>query len=558
VAKEKESPKKLSRREFVKGAAAVAGAGALVSCAPAATPAPDCPPAAECAPCSVPGVPETWDKEADVVVVGYGGSGVVTAVTAHDAGSKVLILEKAPVQGGSTSMSHCGIMGTDNVAAAADYFYRVAWGTTPKDVCEAYAEGATQTKGWLDSMGIEYSEGSPGSGEYPLLADTDWKKSLSIPGECQVYWPQLDQLVKDREIEALLETPARRLVQHPETKEVLGVIAESGGKELAIKANKAVVLCCGGFEFNEEMKLNFLRAAPYHFYGWKYNTGDGITMAQEVGAALWHMNAVASRGCMWFPEYEIAFTVRTPKTNNFIFVDKYGRRYANEKARWMGHGWGYKLTDWDPDVPEFTRIPSFCIFDETARLAGPLGSLTTGICVIPEEVGGAPAWSEDNSAEIERGWIQKANTIEELAMAINDTTYVGYADARWSPLGDVTIPVEIDPTVLKASVDTYNRYTADGNDPDFARDSEALASIETPPYYAVALWPSGCNTHGGPKRDGKAQVVDHHDAPVPRLYSAGELGLVEGFLYEGAGAMGETVIFGRIAGSEAAGLEPWG
>lgn len=61
-----------------------------------------------------------------------------------------------------------------------------------------------------------------------------------------------------------------------------------------IKARKGVVLCSGGFEFNEEMKKNYLRPTTIKFTGWIYNTGDGIKMAQAVGADLWHMNMICS------------------------------------------------------------------------------------------------------------------------------------------------------------------------------------------------------------------------------------------------------------------------
>ena len=103
MAEEKEAPRKLSRKDFVKGAAAVAGVGALASCAPAATPAPGqtaapaptCPPAGECAPCPVAGLPETWDMETDVLVVGSGHcGGLPCAIEAKNAGADVLVIER--------------------------------------------------------------------------------------------------------------------------------------------------------------------------------------------------------------------------------------------------------------------------------------------------------------------------------------------------------------------------------------------------------------------------------------------------------------------------------
>jgi len=107
---------------------------------------------------------DDWYKEADVVVVGYGGAGVVAAITAHDAGAKVLILEKAPFRGGgSTSLSFGVCSCPNNVKDAVDYLYAACGGldpggsTTPKEVVEAWAEEVCKNREWWEKMGIEYN-----------------------------------------------------------------------------------------------------------------------------------------------------------------------------------------------------------------------------------------------------------------------------------------------------------------------------------------------------------------------------------------------------------------
>jgi hypothetical protein len=104
-----------------------------------------------------------WDHEADVVVVGYGGAGIVAAITAHDAGAKVLVLEKAPFRGGgSTSMSFGQCASPSNAKDAADYLYAGCGGlnpsgsVTPREVIEAWAEEVCKNKEWFDKMGIEH------------------------------------------------------------------------------------------------------------------------------------------------------------------------------------------------------------------------------------------------------------------------------------------------------------------------------------------------------------------------------------------------------------------
>jgi len=590
MAEEKEAPKKVSRREFVKGAAAVASVGALASCAPAATPGPGetaapaatCPPAGEC---PTPWIPEKWDYEADVVVVGYGGAGACAAINAFDAGAEVLILEKVPsdaslgvterpsgftVSGGGGNSCICGGGGgwmPDDAAEAAKYARIGSWGTTPYETALAWAEAAMQNKAWFDEVGIPCTVGEPEDPEFPSFSNL---QTLSIQQEPVVgkkgggaagfYY--LDQVVQGREIPILFDSPATDLIQDPISKEILGVVANSGGTEIYVKAKRAVVLCTGSYEYSERMKLDFLRSAPVHFYGWKWNTGDANLMCEKVGAGIWHMNVMSGRYVAWFPDYEMALGSVSPTYG--IHVDKRGIRFATENPlQGGGHSYWMRSTDFDLDVPEYTRQPMFYIFDEVTRQEGGVigrtflaASQHQGGVLLPEALGGFPWLSDDNSAEIERGWIQKGDTIEELAEAINNHTYVAYADPNWSPFDDVTIPVHMDPAVLKETVTKYSGYAAAGEDLEFGR-TRNLRPIEVPPFYAIPCWPGGANTQGGPIRNELSQVCSSDFEPIPRLYSNGECGSFWGMLYEGGGDVTEFIAFGQISGKNAAAESPW-
>ena len=146
-------------------------------------------------------------------------------------------------------------------------------------------------------------------------------------------------------------------------------------------------------------------------------------------------------------------------------------------------------------------------------------------------------WSADNQAEIDRGWILKASTLEERAHKIGE---------------DLDANGRLDPSLLRATVKHYNDHCRKGEDPDFGKGREWLEPVEGPPFYAVKLWPGGPNTQGGPKRNRRGQVLRIDGNPVPRLYSAGELGSVWGMLYQGGGNLAECIAFGRIAGAHAA------
>ena len=131
--------------------------------------------------------------------------------------------------------------------------------------------------------------------------------------------------------------------------------------------------------------------------------------------------------------------------------------------------------------------------------------------------------------EVGKGWIKKAGTIRELAGLIGQN-----ADA------------------LEASVTRYNTYAAQRQDPDWHRAGDRLSPIQAPPYYAMQLTPAFVNTQGGPRRDKDAQVMGVNGKPILGLYSAGELGSIYSFLYQGGGNIGECFAFGRIAGRNAA------
>jgi predicted oxidoreductase len=114
----------------------------------------------------------------------------------------------------------------------------------------------------------------------------------------------------------------------------------------------------------------------------------------------------------------------------------------------------------------------------------------------------------------------------------------------------------LEPSVLDATISRYNRYCKAGKDEDFGRAKEDLRPLE-PPLYAIQLWPALINTQGGPRRDKESRVLDPEGKPIPRLYAAGELGSIWGYLYQGACNIGEALVFGRIAGKNAAAGKPW-
>src|SRR4029077_2427252 len=184
----------------------------------------------------------------------------------------------------------------------------------------------------------------------------------------EALWNLLSRNVERRNIRIHRQTAVTRLARSGD--EIVGVIGEQHGQPISIAARRAVVLTTGGFEYNEEMKREYLAGYPIHAYGHRGNTGDGIKLAQDVGADLWHMKSVAAPMGFKFPEYESAFIMRMP-ADGYIIVDQDGRRFCNETglehySMWMA------VTSFDIESLGFSRIPSYLIFDEQTRSKGPI------------------------------------------------------------------------------------------------------------------------------------------------------------------------------------------
>jgi succinate dehydrogenase/fumarate reductase flavoprotein subunit len=342
----------------------------------------------------------------------------------------------------------------------------------------------------------------------------------------------------------MLNTPAKRLIQNCDG-EVIGVAAESNGKEFNILAKKAVILTTGGYEYDKKALQNFVKGYPIYALGSPGNTGDGVRMASAVGAGLWHMNGASCPLGIKVPDYEGAFPLLIG-TPGFIYVDKRGKRFVNEKSVEL-HAGLLAVDFFDNHSLDYPRIPCYLIFDETNRLKGPV-TAWAGVGYTAQKY---YKWSKDNSAEIDKGWIVKAETPAELAKKIGlDSASLESTLSKWNEDMKVGKGDTVFGRQMRSLPESHPAYK------DFQTPLWS-APIEKAPFYAVPLYPCLLNTQGGPKRNVNAQIVDPFGQPIPRLYSSGELGSMWGLLYQGAGNIAECMIFGRIAGKHAAALKPW-
>ena len=485
-------------------------------------------------------VPSNWDTEAEVVIIGFGGAGAAASITASDLGAKVIILEKAPQgrHGGNTKVAGQGYLNTDSVQDSIDYltamcgYYKV-----PEDMVQVWAEEVSKNNEWVLSIGGDPQEHQFQVGiEYPELPGSDTVHKFhngDILGYSET-WKFFDKAVQERPIEILYETPGKELIQNDITKEIIGVKAIRDGKPYYVKATKGVILTCGGFENNQEMIRNYLPGIPYCYTnGSPYNEGDGITMAVTVGAELWHMNNFAGPSfALKVDEYETTFSMQalhfskeTP--GGMIVIGSNGGRFFDEKYK-HNHGKVKKNGVWAP-MP--TPCPLYMIFDHTLLTSGPLYDKEPRSAWNP--MVDQYDWSDSNEAELAKGWIKKADTIEDLADQINH-----------------------DPAVLQDTINKWNYSCELGEDIEYERKL-MLNPLVTAPFYAVELSPTMLNTQGGPRRNTNAQIIRPDGSPIPRLYSSGELGSIYSYLYQGTGNIGECFAFGRIAARNAVADIPW-
>jgi succinate dehydrogenase/fumarate reductase flavoprotein subunit len=522
---------KISRRDFMKKTVlAGAGVAAVGAVASQATPA------------MAAGVPRKWNKEADVVVVGTGFAGLAAAVTAREAGAKVIVLEKAKKdhEGGNSKCSGNMWWTPTNEADGFAYVKAMAYGTTDDESLRAFEAEHVKLNEWLSSkFGIKpASIGGLFQPEHPELPGKDAVRTWGNMGRTlkgQLYDP-IRAYCDKIGLEFMYETPAKELVQSPRG-EIVGVIAEAGGKPFTIKARRAVFLGCGGFEFDPEMSKQFLPGWPVYGRGTPYNTGDGIRMCQKVGAALWHMNnTLGGFGCLMVPEYAPVLINLGMPADGFLFTDKFGKRFMNEK-RDNRHGFGHKEYQlfFDGILGEFTRNPWWTVFDDATAKKGPVvfgsGGQTTFTWFNAHS---GYKWSNDNSAEVAKGWILSSPDLAGLASKM-----------------------KVEPNALAETVNKYNEFCAKKTDADFERPAKSLIPVEKGPFYAMQTFPATYNTQGGPKRNGKCQVIDAFGKPIPRLYSGGEMGSFYGWMYNGGGNNAEALVTGKMGGAAAAAEKPW-
>lgn len=485
--------------------------------------------------------------DADVIIVGAGNAALCAALAANEAGLKVMVLEKAPEHarggntyftGGAIRFSYTGIedvlkvvpdlstaeldvidVGTYPAAKYFDDLMRVTEGMSDQEMANFLVRDSFGTMQWMYAQGVRFV---PSWSHQAFKIDdkfTFWGGlCIEAVGGGKGLSDQLFEISQQKEIAISYATAATKLIQDG-SGAITGVVVKGADGIRDLHA-KSVVLACGGFEANPEMRARYLGPGwdLAKVRGVRYNTGDGINMALAIGAQPFgHW-----QGC-----HAVAWDLNAPSFGNRTITDLYqkhsypfglivnaeGKRFVDEGADFRN----YTYAKYGKQILTQPQRVAYQLFDQKT------------LHLLREEY------------RIKEVTMAECDTLEELADMLDiDPAGLVQTVAEYNA---ACVPGDYNPTKLDG-------VHTDGVEPP---KSNWALPLDSPPYQGFGVTCGITFTFGGLRIDQRGQVMDTSEEPIPGLYAAGEL--VGGLFYNnyagGAGLMAGSV-FGRLAGASAA------
>lgn len=452
----------------------------------------------------------TKELNTQVLVVGAGGAGMTAALRASQKGLKVLVIEKMAYVGGATAMSSSSTFaqGTrtqkekDSPEAAKEDLLKVGNNKNddiPVTMLAAYSGEAVD---WLDDSGVDYDDDTGRASAEYRVGRARMHVSKSGAGLIK----NLYDVLRAQGVKVMLNTPAYKLIV--KNGKVTGVLAHGEDADYKINAD-AVILATGGYCYDDRYIPKELKKLPNS--GSVANTGDGLKMAEALGAQLINMQYVAVAGHGIRKGNSAQHTkpqcLTAYRTTGTILVNMDGRRIVNET------GTDAKLVD---AMMKSGRV--FMFMDQAA-------------------------FDAYTSSAIERKYFSAADKEQWLKENGTGITVFAHGDT----LEDVAAKVGMNAEGLEKTFKAYKSYAAKGEDSEFGRKVTAVLS-DKGPYYLVEQCLRYSTTLGGLKINKNLQVVNKQGKAIDGLYAAGELvGGVFGEHFPPSSGVGWAMTSGKLA-----------
>jgi len=557
---------RISRRDLIKtgAVAGAAAAGGLASPGYA----------------QAPSAPLRWDREVDVVIVGSGATGMPAAIIAREAGSSVIIVEAEPDIGGHAICSGANIPlggGTSiqkraGIQDSPDLVFRdlTDWSLTEpngyadyrfndREVIRAFADNCASTFEFLVDHGVKFVNDKPDGRAGSAHGN-------SVPRQMHVWvgdWPMVQtgqpaepsvraQTSNGNGLMRPLEAAARKagveiLLEHrmsavyrlsPSAGRVLGIAVTNGGRNLNIRARKAVILATGGSSGNVNFRRMFDPRLTEEYCGlagmpWSNQDASGELAGMAIGASLWgaanqtleigdNLTKPGKIGCQycyvnltWMPGSRVfgkarASGLRVENWQNLILVNMLGNRFYDE----TGGGYpGNRYNTVSPYFPASYRNAKNVKYNPANLIPAALAGIGDG------HNGGGPIWAMfDSEAVAREKWNPVAPNVDfEAGFFFSADSVSSLASKIRMQYQRVAMPA----ANLEQAVSRYNSFVDSGTDEDFGKP-KPLYRIAKPPFYAAWATPVIHDTRAGLRINGKCQVIDMKGEVIPNLYCGGE------------------------------------
>lgn len=463
-------------------------------------------------------VPKKWDKKMDVIVIGTGYAGLAAAIEAHDAGAKVILIEKSQVIGGNSVISSGALNAVDparqkkqGIEDSIDLHFKQTieggdFRGDPEKV-RFMVEHGLEGLEWLEKLGVEFEP------KVYTVIGALWPRSHdpANKGRGGAIIKVLKNQVDKRKIPLLMPCTLTGIVRKkPLTGDVLGVEVEYRKKKMYIRASRAVILATGGFGADVAMRSKYAPRLDKDVptTNVKTATGESIVYAEDIGADVIGMDFIQLLVACNFYTRQYG-SLANLGIDSAIFVNTEGKRFVAEDSR--------------RDV------------------------LAEAVLQQPKKV---LLWVADDRCQkrfkadfteriIRDGLAFRADSLEALAKILKD---------KFGTSEDVFL----------TTVKEYNASVLKGKDEKFGKKAANLKTIEKGPFWASPTQAGVHHTMGGLRTKGTTgQVLDRYEKIIPRLYAAGEVtGGVHGTNRLGGNATTDCVVFGRLAGISAAKEKP--